>query len=451
MRGQGRYESAATGLRDAAHDWCRNRVRRPTPRGGLSTGTIRIQDERPTPGEPFRIRMVGLDGAMWPVKGADWPFEWFMIWSAPILCMKTALFLGAGASAFASQPTTVDLLELLRDRIRRSSPDKKSALQEYAESLVDAGEYDDVEKLYDGIQAMIDVYNNPNCKPITEKIRYYDRGEADVFTYEEITNELKELRSTIRDTLLDSFKIKPDSHKYIGEMYDVIRSAINENRSDALQVFTTNYDQVVETYAKARGYETINGFEPPDDLRRVWADVWERNTDKSPLYLTKLHGSINWYRDDGAIVEIGGPARRDADNDILVAPTMGAKRYDGEPFSALMGRFRDVLRHADVLLVIGFSYRDDEIVRIIRERLSEGMALISVSPTAADDIRRLFGADVRISEIDYGMDLYIVDGSRVFLCDQRFVSDYGDELRYALKKAYELIRQQKGGNAAPQP
>ena len=367
--------------------------------------------------------------------------------------MKTTLFLGAGASAFASQPTTRDLLEQLRGRMRKrgSNSGGNPALQEYVERIVDTRSYDDVEKLYDGIQTMIDVHDNSNCKPITEKIHYHNRDDKVVFTYEEITNELKNLRSTIRETLLDSFKIKPDTFKSIGEMYDIVRSVIRETGYSELQVFTTNYDQVIETYARERGYETINGFGPPDDLRRVWADAWGRNTDKPPLYLAKLHGSINWHRDGDAIVETGAPARRSAEDDIMIAPTEGTKRYDVEPFSTLMGRFRDVLRDTDVLLVIGFSYRDYEITRIIKERLSDGMALISVSPTAAEDISRVFGGNVRVSELDYSLDLYIVDGSRVILCDQRFSPGNDGEVRDALVGAYGFIVQQKGGNSAPQP
>ena len=366
--------------------------------------------------------------------------------------MKTTLFLGAGASAFASQPTTRDLLEKLRGRMRKrgSNSGGNPALQEYVERIVDTRSYDDVEKLYDGIQTMIDVYDNSNCKPITEEIHYHSRDGNDVFTYKEITNELKELRSAIRETLLDSFKIKPGAHKSIGEMYDMVRSIIRDMGSGELQVFTTNYDQVIETYARERGYETINGFGPPDDLRRVWADAWGRNTDKPPLYLAKLHGSINWHRDGGAIVETGAPARRSADDDIMIAPTEGTKRYDAEPFSALMGRFREVLRDTDVLLVIGFSYRDYEIVRIMREMLSEGMALISISPTPKD-MSRVLGASARTSEIDYSPDLYAVDGSGVILCDQWFDPDYGDVVRDALMGSYGFIIQRKGGNAAPQP
>ena len=205
----------------------------------------------------------------------------------------------------------------------------------------------------------------------------------------------------------------------------------------------------METYAKEKGLEVVNGFRHLEDLVNEWADVWKRNEDKHSLYLTKLHGSIHWHKDDGVIMETGATARRDAENDVMIAPTEGIKRYDGEPFSKLMGRFVDVMQDTDVLLVIGFSYRDDEIVRIIKNRLAEGMILISISKDAASDIRRVASEDIKIREISASMGLSSVANSGIILCEQSFGPDTIGDVAIALTRAYELVPQQEDSDAAP--
>lgn len=374
--------------------------------------------------------------------------------------MKTALFLGAGASVFAGQPTTEDLLQLLRSHLqkRRNNPEPNISLQDHVEHIVVGAEaYTDVEKLYDGIEAIIAIQNNPNCEPISERFQYYYGVEHSTvglnyttktphsIPYKEISNELSKLRDTIRETILNSFKIKTNTYENIVEMYDMVREVIERNSTDEFQVFTTNYDTVLDIYASKKGFETINGFKPPHDLRRVWDNMWDSATDKPPLYLAKLHGSIQWYRDEDVIVETGGVALRDAVNDIMIAPTEGAKHYD-EPLSSLMDRFKDVLQDTDVLLVIGFSYRDNEIVRNIKDRLSEGMVLISISPTATEDIHQHVSTTTP-KTVNGNSDLKVIEPN-IILCKQEFEPKNLDVLRATLDDAYELVRRMCGRNGS---
>ena len=363
------------------------------------------------------------------------------------------MFLGAGASAFALQPTTTGLLKLLRSRVqqRKNDPNRNDILQAHVEHIVNSKMYNDVESLYDGIQTMIDTHDNRNCGPITERIQHHDNEDQYTLTHEQVSNELKELQFTIRETLLDSFKIKPKIPELIVEMYDAIRYVMENNEIGEFWVFTTNYDLVMEAYAKKKNLEVVNGFGPPDDMIKEWTGTWKPNTDKPPLYLAKLHGSIRWYRDVGVITEAGVTARRNVEDDIMIAPTEGAKRYDGEPFSTLMDCFRNVVQDTNILLVIGFSYRDEEIVRIIKNRLAEGMTLISISEGATDDIHRVAGKDVEIREINASTGLNVVVDSRIILCKQSLASDTIADVTTALEDAYELFQQQKENNAAPPP
>ena len=347
--------------------------------------------------------------------------------------MKTALFLGAGASAFADLPTTIEIMDSVRDRIQEhaNEPHRDQNLQNYITSVVNDPIYTDIEKLYDGIQQIIDTNKNPSCKPVI--------GPAVVHSihYGQMIDELTYLRSAIHTILRKSFEIKSDAHKSIEHMYDMIWKAMKNSRTDEFQVFTTNYDTVMEEYCKEANLDIVNGFKPYRHLSRIWAGEWTTGANNF-LHLTKLHGSINWYRDaDGEIVEIGGAGQRDADNDVTIAPTEGAKDYSREPFSTLMDHFKTEIEKVDVLLVIGFSYRDADITNIIKDRVDDGMALISLSPDAARDIRHVSDADVKTVEAG-GQQFKVID-PRIILCEQKFGPDTARDVRSSLEAAYGLV------------
>lgn len=347
--------------------------------------------------------------------------------------MKTALFLGAGASAFVDLPTTKKLMDMVRKRADDIKMDGRS-LSSITKLIVMNNDYADVEKLYDGIDMMLRIRSDiPNLRPIFDILHGSDG------TFKQTLGELGNIRSVIRDVLLESFTIKSDTHNPIVQMYDMVRSVINDGRTDELRVFTTNYDTVMETYAHMAGLEIVNGFMDGGHLSRVWADNWDRSTDKPPLYLTKLHGSVNWYEDaDGNIVEAGGIPQRDANHDIMIAPTEGVKDYDWKPFPALMKRFKESIRDVDVLLVIGFSYRDEEIVNIIKGQLDDGMALISFSTGAVADIRRVSDADVVTMLTD--RPVIATAGTRIALIDRKFEPKTIKDMRPLLEVAYRHIQ-----------
>ena len=349
--------------------------------------------------------------------------------------MKTALFLGAGASAFAGQPTTKVIMDHVRERVRERAKELHRDMnrQNYIMSVVGDQTYSDVEKLYDGIEQMININKNPNCKPITGAMN----GPYNV-NHAQIIEELTDLRSIIRDVLLESFELDRRYHEPIRRMYDMVRSAIEFGGTDEFFVFTTNYDMVMETCADMSGLEVTNGFTHGGHLRRVWADMWDRSTDRPPLYLMKLHGSINWHREEGGkIVETGSITQRDADSDILIAPTEGVKDYGMKPFDTLLNRFSNEISGIDMLLVIGFSYRDAEIAKIIMDGVRNGMTLISISPDATSDIRRVSAAHIKT--VEYDGQIFKTAGARIILLEQKFGPKTIDDMRASLEAAYKLL------------
>ena len=360
--------------------------------------------------------------------------------------MKSALFLGAGASAFVSLPTTKKLLGLVRERVqkRASEQSRDKNCQRYIMSVIKDDTYNDIEQLYDGMEQIINIAGNDNCRPVIGRI-----ADQTGISYDQIIEELEYLRRAVRDTLLESLRIDQAMHGSIKQVYDKVRTIMRSDGmgktrlvpssgTEAFRVFTTNYDLVMEEYGRMAGFEIVNGFKPANYLGRAWGNTWDHSAERL-MYLTKLHGSVNWWRNaDDDILETGGIQDRNADDDIMVAPTEGGKQYDEKPFRTLMERFKEEMGEVDVLLAIGFSYRDREIVSIIRDRLDGGMHLISLSPTAAGDIRRVKDAEPE-DVVAGGVHLKTV-GPRIILCETEFGPNPLDAVRASLEAAYGIIR-----------
>lgn len=138
-------------------------------------------------------------------------------------------------------------------------------------------------------------------------------------------------------------------------------------RSNAVEIFTTNYDLLFEeAFERARKpyFDGFSGgsapfFDPAtvagDDLPARWSRLW------------KLHGSIGWALEDGAVVRGRG---RDATQ--LVYPDH--LKYDltqKQPYSALFERLKEFLLTPDTLLLAtGFSFRDPHICAVLDEALA---------------------------------------------------------------------------------
>lgn len=358
--------------------------------------------------------------------------------------MKTALFLGAGASAFIRHPTAKGLMESLRNRVR---DDEAGSMGEATKRIIEC--YDDIEKLYDGIDRMLGMrdavhddtrHDAPNIRPIIRTL--YDGDDS----FKATLDELESLKSVIHDILLESFKDVGDI-KSIASMYGMVRRVIKDDESDGLQVFTTNYDGVIEEYARETGFEIINGFEYRRTMDHVWVGEWEARTNKKPLYLTKLHGSVSWYKDDdGNLREAKDVTQRPADRSVMIAPTEGPKDYGRKPFPELKSHFEDEMKDVKVLLVIGFSYRDEYIVDVIKKNLDRGMKLISVSPTTEKDMAPMETRFPLTTPVD---DQLFVSNHRVFLIDKKFELETINHMRVWLNGGFDHARRYSPkGNAA---
>lgn len=134
-----------------------------------------------------------------------------------------------------------------------------------------------------------------------------------------------------------------------------------------VEIFTVNYDLLLETALEEHGVPYFDGF--VGNLKaRFRTDLVEATLGDPGGYvasrfvrLWKLHGSVNWVRsDDDQIVRIGQPA---ADLPAAIYPS-DAKYEESRrvPFLVLQDRLRRALHQPEtIVLVSGFSFTDDHL------------------------------------------------------------------------------------------
>lgn len=166
-----------------------------------------------------------------------------------------------------------------------------------------------------------------------------------------------------------------------------------------VNIFTLNYDTLVEQAADAEGVVLIDGF--IGTLRRVFRpecydqDLYfpaettegrvQRHDRVSHLY--KLHGSINWVSQDHewdnpyGLVSKSQVLTGDEVAVIYPTPTKFGETL-GMPYAELFRRFAvSVVRPQSTLFVIGYGFGDDHVNSIIRQALAvPSFTLIIVDP-----------------------------------------------------------------------
>ncbi len=138
-------------------------------------------------------------------------------------------------------------------------------------------------------------------------------------------------------------------------------------RTHAVEIFTTNYDLLIEEAlerARLSYFDGFTGSKLPffdaatvlsDDLPVRWSRLW------------KLHGSLGWTLTNDRVVRTG---RKDA-TELIYPDHLKYDQVTRQPYSALFERLRIFLTTPDTLLLCsGFSFRDAHISALLDEALT---------------------------------------------------------------------------------
>ena len=178
----------------------------------------------------------------------------------------------------------------------------------------------------------------------------------------------------------------------------ILSFASRTGNRERLNIFTTNYDRLIEVGAELAGIHLMDRFVgtmmPVFRSSRLNLDIHYNppGIRGEPRYLegvarlTKLHGSVDWVQNHGEIRRIGLPFGADEINPYLKAPGLygaDALRLKIYPNSAkdsetaeypYVELFRDfaasICRPNSTLVTYGYGFGDDHINRVIHDMLT---------------------------------------------------------------------------------
>ena len=187
---------------------------------------------------------------------------------------------------------------------------------------------------------------------------------------------------------------------------------------------TTNYDNVIEAYCCHTNKLLVDGFRPSKNGdHRVWEGSWDMTG--GGIRLIKLHGSVTWQRTGDQIIGMLRPGARDIDERVLIEPTLEEKDYTQKPFRELAEQGGSVLSDANVLVVVGYSFRDVMINDWLVWFMERGDPIVVISPNAENDIRQ---------NLKRGAELLGGDKPCIKMIQKPFQHDTADEVCGGLKE-----------------
>ena len=163
------------------------------------------------------------------------------------------------------------------------------------------------------------------------------------------------------------------------------------NRERSKEIFTTNYDLIVERSLESSQIPYFDGFvgsyEPffwqesvdqlvgPSDITRNWIRLW------------KIHGSLNWFwkldaaQNSQRIIRVGKFDKAShTDQELVIYPSK--EKYDSsrkQPFVAYFDRLQNYLLDGELLFIFtGYSFSDQHINDIIFNCLRQNKRLFCI-------------------------------------------------------------------------
>jgi hypothetical protein len=256
-------------------------------------------------------------------------------------------------------PNVAELTQICVKEIRRLDPE---------------GEAPRFGPAYDAIELEIRPKDRPtNIEDILSCVRRKLQAIGASDTLSGLTvSDLAQLEETIRGTIAAQVNPDPSSFPVKLPHEEFVRWIARMPRAHPVEIFTTNYDVLIETALEAERVPAFDGFvgcnrpffchdsltRPESAPGAAWTRLW------------KVHGSINWRLE--SVRGRQRVVRTDPHSEgEMILPSH--HKYDEsrkQPYSALLDRLTRVLERDDaILFVCGYSFSDDHINAIIFDAL----------------------------------------------------------------------------------
>jgi len=211
----------------------------------------------------------------------------------------------------------------------------------------------------------------PNIEEILTKIRglkrYIGAGDSiSSLTSEDLDNLEKKVSKKIVDLVSEDL---PDFWTPYHSLAVWTRSV---EREKPVQIFTTNYDLLLEQAFEQKRVPFFDGF---IGSYKPFFDSYAMEYDDFPprwVRLWKIHGSINWKISEEDTVKVYRVGENTTDYEDLVIHPSHFKYEESRkmPFLAMMDKLRNFLNaSSSVLITIGYSFGDQHLNDVILQGL----------------------------------------------------------------------------------
>ena len=284
--------------------------------------------------------------------------------------MSGVIFLGAGASKAFGYPTTVEFMETAK---QRSLPDPFKEIVNYIQPKRKTV---DIEMVLGDLQDLQSAIQELRVPGHFKEWLFLQSGHVGN------PNQLVQYSRNISMLISEINKLVYDTYwKEPSEEAKATYRELASHFAPSLDIFTTNYDLCVE---HAFVDDSVDDKSFTDGFGYINRSIrWDESLfDGSNIRLYKLHGSVNWKRSlSGDLWKTPVHDRTEEKDHVILYPGFKGEP-SAEPFIFVHRALAEKLASSRSLIVIGFSFRDEYINRIINGAIKKerGLRLVIWNP-----------------------------------------------------------------------
>lgn len=212
-------------------------------------------------------------------------------------------------------------------------------------------------------------------------------------------------------------------HQVLSKVGYNINEAVSQQNTSGqnYQIFTTNYDPIVEAFFDDKGlpYECGEGRNGQLDIKASNSDLFNLTAPRFQIY--KLHGSVNWYQGEQGRLRCGTNAAESGSqtlrgdqviNELMIYPATQKYTFR-EPFYDMFHHLKQCLMRSQTCYIVGYSFRDEDILGVFHDALglNASLSLCLIDPDAGNIIRSRFpNHQQRINSIPSRFSVEAVNG-----------------------------------------
>jgi hypothetical protein len=302
---------------------------------------------------------------------------------------KIGLFLGAGASMPFGKPTTA----IFKDNLSTKYEGQESI--QYLNNFLNTDTFEDIEHVLQSIKEIrlfLDNYGGKFFSGSQSPFIIENNQARPRFDKEQFLRHIKNIENIIKDEIFEHYRWDDTQDEKLKTIFDNLFGLFTPK--DGIHVFTTNYDNAIETYCdNTQRHKLIDGFKHNARGRNyIWEGFFEPPDHDAGIdvFLHKLHGSLDWKQlQNGKIIktsEESKPADPRYNQNMVIYPTLSPKEEELlEPYNTIIQRFKKFMKSADMCIVIGYSFRDALNETFLDFLRKDDSKLIIISPTAYEN------------------------------------------------------------------